>query len=144
MKRLLPLLLLACSLLGCKQDNEVLFGLAQNYFVRNDVAVADVPDRIISQEQLLDFFGMAAVMGVNGLPTDIDFDNTFVIPIVCPETNHLTEIVIDSVMATGSEQLTVTGHVTVAPEELSYTMVPFVLLIVDQKYKECDIIMNID
>ena len=142
MKRLLPLLLLACSLLGCKQDNEIPFGFAQNYFVRNDVTVAEIPDRITSQEQLLDYFGMAAVMGENGLPTDIDFEKSFVIPIVCPETDHLTEIVIDSVMATGAKQLTVSGHVTATPEELSYTMVPFVMLIVDQAYNDGDIILN--
>ena len=144
MKRLLTFLLLVCGLLGCKQDKAVPFELARNYFVRNDVALADVPDRITSQEQLLDFFGMAAVMGVDGMPTAIDFDQSFVIPVVRPETDHVTEIVIDALTATSPSKLTVTGRVDVDPEVQSYTMRPFVLLIVDKAYKENEIVLDID
>lgn len=118
------------------------YTLASNYYRRNDDIEDVLPEKITSEEDLLRFFGYAAVMGRNGEPTKIDFDKSFVIPIVLPQTDKETEIVIDGLYHTRPESLTLAFETVQGEEPLGYTMLPFKLLIVDSAYKDCQITVN--
>lgn len=70
---------------------DVPYKVANGYFVRNDVK--KLPNGKISKQK--DFeaaFGMAAVMGNDGRPTEIDFDNQYVIAVSKPVTDRFTEL----------------------------------------------------
>lgn len=118
------------------------YTLASNYYRRNDDIEDVLPEKITSEEDLLRFFGYAAVMGRNGEPTKIYFDKSFVIPIVLPQTDKETEIVIDGLYHTRPESLTLAFETVQGEEPLGYTMLPFKLLIVDSAYKDCQITVN--
>ncbi len=118
------------------------YTLARNYYRRNDKVEDVLPLKITSEEELLKYFGYAAVMGRNGEPTAIDFDKSFVIPIILPQTDRETEIVIDGLYHTRPESLTLAFETVSGDEALSYTMLPFELLIVDSAYKNCQIILK--
>ena len=118
------------------------YTLAGNYYRRNDDIEDVLPEKITSEEDLLRFFGYAAVMGRNGEPTKIDFDKSFVIPIVLPQTDKETEIVIYGLYHTRPESLTLAFETVQGEEPLGYTMLPFKLLIVDSAYKDCQITVN--
>ena len=70
---------------------DVPYKVANGYFVRNDVK--KLPNGKISKQK--DFeasFGMAAVMGNDGRPTEIDFNNQYVIAVSKPVTDRFTEL----------------------------------------------------
>ena len=78
---------------------DVPYKVANGYFVRNDVK--KLPNGKISKQK--DFeasFGMAAVMGNDGRPTEIDFDNQYVIAVSKPVTDRFTELEPVSLKAT--------------------------------------------
>ena len=115
------------------------FFTATGYFLRNDVQADACPRIITSQEQLLQYFGMAAVMGENGKPTVIDFDKNFVIPVICPETDQETAIVVDGFCHTAPTGLTLAVSTIQEEEHRSFTIRPVELLIVDNHYRDFDI-----
>ena len=118
------------------------YTLARNYYRRNDDVEDVMPLKITSEEELLKFFGYAAIMGRDGEPTRIDFEKSFVIPIILPQTNRETEIVIDGLYHKRPESLTLAFETVQGEEVLSYTMSPFELLIVDRTYCDCQIEFN--
>lgn len=105
---------------------------ALRYFVRNDVK--DFSPRIItSDEELNRYFGTAAVMGTQGMPTLINFDKENAIAIIEPETNRDTDIKIESVKKVG-EKVVVRYKTLVSGEPRSYTTVPCQLVKISKKY----------
>ena len=114
------------------------YTLARNYYKRNDTEDV-LPLKITSEEDLLKYFGYAAVMGRNGEPTAIDFDKSFVIPIILPQTDRETEIVIYGLYHSRPESLTLAFETVRGEETLSYTMLPFELLVVDGAYRNCQV-----
>ena len=118
----------ACAI----HDRVVSYRQAQNYFVFGDT-VPPTPFRILSVQQLGATFGMAAVMGRNGEPTRIDFASEFAIAVVLPETNLPTELEPVSLVRTGDGRLRLTYRAHRRPVA-SWTMRPFLLLIVSRKY----------
>lgn len=117
----------------------VSYELAKGYFLRNDVDTEDFPIQITSQEQLDQFFGMAAVMGENGKPTVIDFDKNFVIPVVYPETDQETSLVVERFWHTAATELTLSVAAVRGEEHRSFTIRPIKLLIVDNYYRDYQI-----
>lgn len=117
------------------------YTLARNYYRRNDIEDV-LPLKITSQEQLDQFFGMAAVMGRGGEPTKIDFDKSFAIPILLPETDLETEIIIDGLYHSRPDALTLSYSVVQGEEHRSYTIAPFSLLIVDGIYRDCTVTLD--
>lgn len=117
----------------------VSYELAIGYFLRNDVDTEDFPIQITSQEQLDQFFGMAAVMGENGKPTVIDFDKNFVIPVVYPETDQETSLVVERFWHTAATELTLSVAAVRGEEHRSFTIRPIKLLIVDNYYRDYQI-----
>ena len=138
--------LFACAvvlLASCagKSDN-IPFEQAKGYFLRNDVEADSVPSKITSQEQLLQLFGMATVMGEDGKPTAIDFDKSFVIPVIYPETDVETTIKVDGLVRTASKEMTLSVSTVRGEEHESYTIRPVLLLVVDNLYRDDAVILQ--
>ena len=109
------------------------YKVANGYFVRNDVK--KLPNGKISKQK--DFeasFGMAAVMGNDGRPTEIDFNNQYVIAVSKPVTDRFTELEPVSLKGDGDGGL-VFVYRTKAGQQLSYSMQPSLVVVVDKKYR---------
>ena len=117
------------------------YTLARNYYKRNDIEDV-LPTKITSQEQLDRFFGMAAFMGRSGEPTKIDFGKSFVIPVIVPETDLETEIIINGLFHSRPDALTLSYSVIQGEEPQTYTIAPFSLLIVDGIYRDCNVTLE--
>lgn len=124
------------------RSRDVRYKLASGYFFRNDAVIDILPHSITSKDELLSFFGQAAHMGEGGLPTDIDFDQSMVIPIVLPPTDKETTIVVDSLIQTGERQLHLTFHVERGNESRTYTIIPCQLLIIDAGFRDYDFVIS--
>ena len=112
---------------------DVPYKVANGYFVRNDVK--KLPNGKISKQK--DFeasFGMAAVMGNDGRPTEIDFNNQYVIAVSKPVTDRFTELEPVSLKGDGDGGL-VFVYRTKAGQQLSYSMQPSLVVVVDKKYR---------
>lgn len=123
-------------------SQEIRYTLANGYFFRNDAVIDILPHRITSENELLNFFGYATVMGAGGTSTRIDFDKSMVIPIVLPPTDKSTEIIIDDLLKTSDTQLQLIFHVDRGSESRSYTTIPCKLLVVDAAYRDFDVLMT--
>ena len=121
-------LVTACS----DEGKSVPFTEARNYFVRNDVVLPLELNVIESKAQLDSIFGMAAVMGRNGRPTDIDFNREFCVAYVIPPTDTLTEIVPVGVTSKGKE-LTCAFEIKKG-DPITWTIQPFSLIVIDRSY----------
>ena len=132
MRRVILFIVAILSFASCKQAKDIPFEEVKNYFFRND---ADIPESpvIDSSEQFEELFGAAAFMGKDGQPTSIDFDKEFVIVVVNPVTDCLTELAPESLQKVNGE-LVFTYYETVG-EQQSWTMRPILLIKVDRKYR---------
>ena len=142
-RNLFPMMLLALSLVAfaaCDPkpiQTEVPYTQLQNYFFRNDAQIPANP-KIDSQEQFDSLFGMAALMGPEGRPTPVDFERQFVISVVLPVTNQLTELNDEHLYAykdlLGHSHLDFCYSAERGSDTLSYKMQPVLLIAVDRQY----------
>ncbi len=116
-----------------KALNAIPFIEAENYFFKNDQEIPSSP-KITTQEEFEQLFGMAALMGDDGKPTDIDFEKQFVLAVVLPPTDIETDIDPESVELKG-DSLVYTYEVEIG-EKLSYTIQPMSIIILDKKYAD--------
>ena len=123
-------------------SQDIKYTLASGYFFRNDAVIDILPHKITSENEFLNYFGYATVMGPGGTPTVIDFDKSMVIPIVLPPTDKYTEILIDDLLKTAENQLQLIFHIERGNESRSYTIIPCKLLVVDAAYRNFDILMK--
>lgn len=130
---------------GCRtskdasESTSIPYQLAQHYFVRNDVNGLP-PTTITTADEFDKYFGMAAVMGKNGTPTEIDFNKSFVICLTVAPTDINTELSVVSLTITKADQLALNYRIKQG-EKMSYTSQPLLLLIVDKKY-ELPVVLN--
>ena len=124
------LLLVACDSKGPK---EVPFTVAERYFFNNGQEIPSDP-KITTEEAFKTFFGMATVMGEGGKPTPIDFDKQFVLAVVLPTTTISTDITPKKVEVT--EDYINYSYDIVCGKELSYTIQPVSIIILDKKYRD--------
>lgn len=111
---------------------DVKYTLARNYYYVNDAGDPGSP--MVTTRKTFDrMFGMAAVMGKDGEPTPIDFAHQFVIGIVLPLTNDHTEIIPGRLVAHG-DTLTLHYTVKVSERNMSWTMRPMELIIIDRTH----------
>ena len=132
MKKIIMLLCAVCLLIGCTSSQKAVeYQVAKNYFFVNNS-----PDslllKITTELELGKYFGMAAVMGKDGQPTEIDFKKQFLIAKVLPETDIQTHI--DPVSLTEEGDTLRLKYNIQRGKKQSYTMQPFFLLIVDRMY----------
>ena len=132
MKKIIFLLLIPILFVACKSHNEIPFYEAKNYSVRNDIQNS-VPVKFENEKDFKEYFGMAAVMGKDGMPTSIDFTKQYVIAVTLPETDTETDINLVSLKKDTTSDIILTYKV-ITGEKRSYTIVPVRLLIVDKKY----------
>ena len=132
MKKIIFLLLIPILFVACKSHNEIPFYEAKNYFVRNDIQNS-VPVKFENEKDFKEYFGMAAVMGKDGMPTSIDFTKQYVIAVTLPETDTETDINLVRLKKDTNSDIILTYKV-ITGEKRSYTIVPLRLLIVDKKY----------
>jgi len=118
------------------------FRYAKGYFVRNNVEDGEYPAKITSQDQFDLFFGMATVMGENGKPTEIDFSKDFVIPIIYPETDQETSIVVERLWHTAPAELGLSVGAIRGEEHRSFKIRPAVILVVDNGYRDYEVLRN--
>jgi hypothetical protein len=120
---------------SCKSGSDtairVPYQEVRNYFFNNN-AIAPKNPLITTSQQFDDLFGMAAYMGKDGMPTTIDFAKQSVIAVVIPETSMVTTIKPLQLISKGT-QLQFSYQVIIG-EQVSYTMRPIYLLMVDNKY----------
>jgi len=142
MKRLLSILLIAVSAflaISCTsnapQGEKIPYERADNYFFSNDAPDSENPIICRTQEELEQYFGYAAVMGEGGQPTKIDFSKQIALGIVLPVTNHETEIRPTDLLLDG-EVLTLHYKIDAAEQDLSFTIRPMILLIIDKEYAD--------
>ena len=126
-------------LVACNTPKEVPFIEAHNYFVRND-APMPVPTKITTQEEFDSVFGMAAFMGADGQPTPIDFTAQFILPVVLPVTNTETQIVPLKVECRDNSLLYTYKIQT--GEQLSFSIRPLSIIILDKQWANYDIILK--
>ncbi len=117
---------------------EVAFVVAKNYFFNNGQEIPASP-KITTEEDFKKYFGMAAVMGKDGTPTEIDFSKQFVLAIVHPITDVNTEIIPVKVEENG-DTLNYTYEVKEG-EKQSFSMQPLSIIILDKKYENKEIIL---
>ena len=118
---------------------EVSFEVAKHYFLNRGQEIPGNP-KITTQEEFSKLFGMAAVMGKDGMPTKIDFSKQFVVALVRPITNIEEEIIPVKVEEIG-DTLRYTYEIKTG-EEQSYSMQPLSIIILDKQYENKEIILN--
>lgn len=138
MKKLILMLLCGVVFLcSCKSgDNStagsnVNFTVAKNYFFKNNAEIPANP-KINSAEEFHNLFGMAAVMGKDGMPTAIDFSKQFVLAVVLPVTDVATEIQPLDVKVQDGEL--VYEYSVKTGEKMTYSMQPMKLIVLDREY----------
>ena len=115
---------------------KVPYTVAQNYFFINDEPLPTNP-KITTLKEFGRMFGMAAHMGEDGTPTQVNFKHQFVIAIVSPITNRNTELTPLDLSANG-DTLTFIYHERVG-EEMTSSMQPMLLIVVDKKYERAHV-----
>lgn len=134
MKNFSMIILATCAIVlsACTVQTAIIpYTEAHNYFVRNDAK--DVPSKITSQEQLEQYFGMAAFMGKNGEPTKIDFSKEYVIAVVLPVTDLQTELKAGELKQLGD---TLVFHYQMKQgEKQTFTIRPMLMIIVSNDYQ---------
>lgn len=113
-------------------NTEIPFVIAEKYFVKNTYNSKGLSlVKMSSAQELEDIFGMGTVMGPDGKPTEINFDNQYAVALIAPETDSATTISVDKLTQIDSTiNLTYTKHVG---EKQTYTIRPFQLIIIDKK-----------
>ena len=105
----------------------------ENYFVRNDVE--GMPPMIIkASDEFERYFGMAATMGPDGRPTDVDFNKNYVICVALLPTDLDTDLSVES-LSEAREGKLILRYAIRRGERRSYSIRPLLLLMVDKKYE---------
>lgn len=87
--------------------------------------------KITSREDFDKIFGMAAVMGKDSMPTNIDFARQYVIAVICKTTNHSAALDVSDLVK--SNDSIMVNYKYTEGEKTSYSSRPFKILIVDSQ-----------
>jgi len=105
-----------------------------NYFVRNDYKEGQLEDlRITSQQGFDSVFGVAATMGSQGKPTPIDFTKQDAIAVINPVSD--TAVSLENPVLEQEEGYITLSYDAVKGAKQSFSTRPFLLLLIDKKYK---------
>ena len=130
---LATILLSSCKMTDKKVKEvttSVPYTVAKGYFVKNTFSTDTVQCLLIrSREKLDSVLGMAAAIGKDGMPTQIDFDKEFAIACIHPETDSMVQLETSALTKT-ENRLTLQLSI-IRGEKQSYTIVPLQLLIVE-------------
>lgn len=102
-----------------------------NYYVNNNIEASKIQRLIInSQATFESYFGQGAVMGRGGQPTPVNFKTQFVLAVLLPETDRVTDVVPGEVVLSGNT--IVMNYRVVRGERTSYRLVPFTAIAIDK------------
>ena len=121
------------------ENKEVAFGIAKNYFFKNDLDILPASPKITTEENFNKLFGMATTMGKDGKPTSIDFSKQFVLAIVLPVTDLATEINPEKVEEKGDTLFY--SYEVKTGEKQSYSIQPISIIILDKKYENKEVVL---
>lgn len=107
----------------------VTYKVASRYFIKNNVD--KLPNKIDNREEFEKYFGAAAVMGKNGMPTLIDFEKEYVIAVNAEASNKSTELEPVSLTKKGKEINF--EYSVIEGGETSYTTRPSLVIIVSKE-----------
>ena len=111
-----------------KQDSPILgtikFEQLNRYFIKNNTNFPVKSNKLDTEESFNAVFGMATVMGNDGRPTSINFDQEYVVPIILEETNIETNIEILGVSLVSKGDLLVNYKVIIGKKQ-SFKIKPF-------------------
>lgn len=116
------------------QTQKVSYRIGDNYFINNTVTEDQLANPIITDAmKFSEIFGMATVMGPKGAPTNIDFKKEFVIAIFQKASDIDLSYKTISLRKTAPKKLLLTYEEKWG-KKLTFTMRPFLLLIVNKKH----------
>lgn len=124
---------------ACTGQKEISFVSGRNFYFSNEAP----PIRSLRYTTLAEFeryFGYSPVMGTDGEPTPIDFQKQMVIAKVLPQTDTLTTITAQKLVRTPDGKLHLYYHVQRKGGKQSYSIRPFLLMVVDGKYRNSTIV----
>ncbi|MCF3108266.1 hypothetical protein LL912_05700 [Niabella sp. CC-SYL272] len=111
------------------------FTRATHYFVRNDFREGQLEDsRITTKARFDSIFGTAATMGRDGQPTPIDFTKQDVIAVIDSVSDNAVSYENLSLRKDGG-YLALSYDLTKGAKQ-SFSTRPFLLLVIDKKYKQ--------
>lgn len=116
-----------------KVVKDIPYKTVDNYFVRNDVEGMP-PITIKASDEFERYFGMAATMGPDGRPKDVDFSKYYVICVALPPTDLETDLSVESLSEAHGGKLILRYEIR-RGERRSYSIQPLLLLMVDKKYE---------
>lgn len=116
-----------------KVEKDIPYKTVDNYFVRNDVE-GTPPTTIKASDEFERYFGMAATMGPDGRPTDVDFNKYYVICVALPPTDLDTGLSVESLSEARVGKIILRYEIR-RGEKRSYSIRPLLLLMVDKKYE---------
>ena len=131
MNKLIALLAGILTVASCSVLKDVPFTQLDHYFFKNGQEIPADP-KIDTEEEFSALFGMAAVMGKDGMPTPVDFSKEFVIAVVKPVTDQLTELSPISLQMSDGELVFTYSETT--GEKMSWSMQPLLLVKADRRY----------
>ncbi|WP_300600310.1 hypothetical protein [Niabella sp.] len=110
------------------------FTRAAHYFVRNDFKEDRLQDhRITNKADFDSIFGAAATMGKDGLPTPIDFTKQDAIALIDSVSDYAVSFE-NAALQKDGDYLALSYDEIKGPKQ-SFTTRPFLLLVIDKKYK---------
>lgn len=115
-------------------NKEIPFIEAKNYFVKNTYKVGQLNNpKITSQKDFEEIFGMAAIMGKKGKPTEIDFSKQYVIAVIAEVTDKST--ILKATNLQQKDNNIILTYEFKEGEKQTYSIQPFILLVIDNKYQ---------
>nr|WP_314695777.1 hypothetical protein [uncultured Prevotella sp.] len=139
MKSLLPvisatIILSSCAMHKMMTDKpiQIEYLEAHNYFCINNVS-KPIVKKITSQKAFTREFGPAAFMGKRGEVTNIDFNKTFIIAYLLPQTNR--EIVLKPLSLILQKNYLELHYMSEQGDEKNFSTQPLLIIIVNKKYK---------
>lgn len=132
------------TMADAQKTKKIPYKVANRYFVNNSVkdGLQAFP-KITSEEEFNKLFGMAAVMGKNGTPTNIDFSKQYVIAIIDEITNKSVKLTAES-LTQNKENITFTYEKQEGKDAGSAYFRHCLIIIVDKKYDGNVTIKNTD
>lgn len=116
------------------QTQRIPYRTGDNYFIKNTFSEDKLANPIITDaSKFSEIFGMATVMGPKGTPTPINFKKEFIIAIFQQASDIDLSYKALSLTKTAPQKLLLTYEEKWG-KKLTFSMRPFLLLIVDKKY----------
>ena len=140
MKKIFAILTVIMALVSCKSGNEIPYTELNHYFVRNGIQCIPENPKIETEDEFFSLFGMASVMGKDGVPTPVDFEKEFVIAVINPVTDINTELSASSLKLEGDE--IVFDYEECVGEKQSWSMQPSLLIKLSKDYQNYTVTLN--